>query len=61
MLDDYIRERAELEWRAGELFSWIAAGYLQIRIGGEWPLAQAAEAHRRLQDRERVGKLLLIP
>jgi len=61
MLDDYIRERAELEWRAGELFSWIAAGSLQIRIGGEWPLAQAAEAHRRLQDRERVGKLLLIP
>ena len=61
MLGNYIADRAELEWRAGDLFSWIADGSLKLTIGGEYPLADAAEAHQRLQERARVGKLILIP
>ncbi len=61
MLGNYIQERAELEWRTSDLFSWIADGSLKLQIGEEFPLSEAAAAHRRLQDRERVGKLLLIP
>ena len=61
MLGDYVSDRTELEWRASDLFSWIADGSLKIQIGGEFPLADAPEAHRRLQDRARVGKLVLIP
>ena len=61
MLGDHVRERSDLERRANDLFSWIADGSLKIRIGGEFPLADAPEAHRRLQDRARVGKLVLIP
>lgn len=61
MLGDYISDPAELDWRAQDLFAWVADGSLKVRIGGEFPLAQAPEAHRQLQDRERIGKLLLIP
>jgi NADPH2:quinone reductase len=61
MLGDYISERAELEWRARDLFSWIADGTLKLTIGGEFSLADAAKAHQRLQERERIGKLILVP
>eukprot|EP00197_Chlamydomonas_leiostraca_P003645 CAMPEP_0202861396 /NCGR_PEP_ID=MMETSP1391-20130828/2813_1 /ASSEMBLY_ACC=CAM_ASM_000867 /TAXON_ID=1034604 /ORGANISM="Chlamydomonas leiostraca, Strain SAG 11-49" /LENGTH=323 /DNA_ID=CAMNT_0049540783 /DNA_START=128 /DNA_END=1099 /DNA_ORIENTATION=- len=39
----------------------IAAGDLKVRIAGEWPLAQAADAHRALTSRATTGKLLLRP
>ncbi len=61
MLGDYISERAELEWRARDLFSWIADGTPKLTIGGEFSLADAAKAHQRLQERERIGKLILVP
>jgi NADPH2:quinone reductase len=57
----YTADRAELEWRAGDLFSWIAAGELDVRIGGTYPLADAARAHDDLVARRTTGKLLLIP
>ena len=59
-LTEYTDTREELEWRAGEVFNWVASGELKIRIGGEFPLAEAAEAHRQLEDRLSTGKLLLI-
>jgi len=44
---------------------WIsgieAAGELKVRIDRTWPLAEAAEAHRYMADRQTQGKLLLIP
>ena len=57
----YIADRAELLWRAGELFEWLAKGELNIRIGGEYPLADARQAHEDLAARRTTGKLLLIP
>jgi NADPH:quinone reductase len=57
----YIAQREELEKRASDLFEWIQAGKLKVHIGGEFPLAQAAEAQRRLAGRLTIGKLLLIP
>jgi NADPH2:quinone reductase len=50
-----------LRTRARELFDWIAAGKLKVHVGGEYPLAQAAEAHAALESRATTGKLLLIP
>jgi len=32
-----------------------------VRIGAEFPLEQAAEAHRALAARKTTGKVLLIP
>ncbi|HLZ68654.1 MAG TPA: zinc-binding dehydrogenase [Dehalococcoidia bacterium] len=43
------------------MFRWLAAGELKLRIDRTWPLAEAAEAHRCLADRQSTGKLLLIP
>ena len=60
-LFDYIAAPGELQARANEMFSWIAAGTLDVRIGLEMPLADAAEAHRRLEGRETTGKVLLRP
>jgi NADPH2:quinone reductase len=57
----YVADRAELLWRAGDLFEWIAKGELDVRIGGEYPLADAARAHEDLAGRRTTGKLLLIP
>ncbi len=60
-LNDYIQTRAELLERTGELFSWIADGSLDVRIGGRYRLAEAAQAHIDLEARATIGKLLLIP
>ena len=60
-LGDYTADRAELLWRAGEVFGWVASGKLKVRIGGTFPLSDASEAHRQLQGRLTTGKLLLLP
>lgn len=60
-LVDYVAERAELEARAKELFDWITQGKLNVHIDRELPLAQAADAHRALEGRETVGKVILVP
>jgi len=58
-LAHYVATRDELLWRAGELFGWMAAGELDVRIGAEFALADAAEAHRALEGRRTTGKVLL--
>jgi NADPH2:quinone reductase len=57
----YVADRAELLWRAGDLFDWIAKGELEVRIGGTYPLTDAGRAHDDLEARRTTGKLLLIP
>lgn len=60
-LAHYSSSPEELLQRAGELFDWIHKGVLQLRIDSTFPLAQAADAHRRLESRASTGKILLIP
>lgn len=60
-LGHYIADREELLWRSRELFDAILSGAVKIRIDRELPLSEAAEAHRLLEGRETVGKLVLIP
>jgi NADPH2:quinone reductase len=57
----YIADVEELRWRAGEVFDWIAKGELDVRIGGTYPLADAARAQEDLAGRRTTGKLLLLP
>jgi NADPH2:quinone reductase len=59
-LGNYIADRQELEWRAADIFSWIAAKKLVLRIDHEYQLAYAAQAHRDLESRQTTGKLILI-
>ncbi len=42
-------------------FQLMHEGKLRLRIGKTFPLAQAAEAHRLMEARQSVGKLVLIP
>ncbi len=53
--------REELVQRSGDIFGWVKTGRLKVRIDQTWPLAQAADAHRKLESRQSTGKLLLIP
>ena len=60
-LNHHIITRAELLQRAGELLGWIRDGKLKLRTEFEFPLKDAAEAHRALEGRKTTGKVLLIP
>jgi NADPH2:quinone reductase len=60
-LGHYTATRAELLQRAGDVLGWVAAGKLRVRIGGRYPLADAARAHEDLASRRTTGKLLLLP
>ena len=60
-LAHFIADRAELEWRAADVFAAVADGDLDVRIGGTYPLAEAATAHVDLEGRATTGKLLLLP
>ena len=57
----YATDRRELEQRAGEIFDWLQSGRLRLRMESEFPLQDAAEAHRALEGRQTTGKILLIP
>lgn len=57
----YIVTRDELLRRATDVLGWIASGTLNVRIGEELPLAEAASAHRLLEGRRTTGKVLLRP
>jgi NADPH:quinone reductase len=45
----------------GELFGAVASGHLEVTIGGTYPLSDAAQAHKDMQERRTTGKLLLDP
>ncbi len=57
----YTQTREALLARAGDVFNWMAAGKLNLRIGHRFPLAEAADAHRAIQGRKTTGKVLLLP
>jgi NADPH2:quinone reductase len=60
-LGHYIADRGDLTARAHDLFTWLAAGTLTVRIGADYPLRDAAAAHRALEGRQTTGKVLLHP
>src|SRR5215210_5343715 len=60
-LAHYTATREELLWRAESVLSWIGNNTLEVRIGGTYPLSEAAQAHRDLEGRKTTGKLILIP
>lgn len=55
-----LAEQAELT-RQGvqELLHYVANGKLKIIVGGSYPLADAAAAHRAMEARQTTGKLVL--
>lgn len=57
----YNARREDLVQRADEMLRWVAEGRLKVRVASEYPLEQAAEAHRALEGRKTTGKVLLVP
>jgi NADPH2:quinone reductase len=60
-LNHHVAARAELLQRAGDLAGWIRDGKLKLRMEFEFPLKDAAEAHRALEGRKTTGKVLIVP
>lgn len=60
-LAHYLLNPRERRWRSQEIFHAAATGKLTARIGASYPLAEAARAHRDLQERKTTGKVVLIP
>jgi NADPH:quinone reductase len=59
-LAHHMLDRAELLWRAGDVLTAVASAALKLRIDRTYPLAEAAAAHRDLESRRTIGKLLIV-
>ncbi|MFD0775476.1 quinone oxidoreductase family protein [Streptomonospora algeriensis] len=58
-LAHYVAARAELLERSADVFGLVAAGRLEVRVGGRYALSDVARAHEDLTARRTTGKLLL--
>ena len=58
---DYVLSDGTGAQRAAELFDWVEQGALKVHIHKQFPLSDAAGAHRELENRESIGKIVLIP
>ena len=58
-LFDYIAERSELEQSAQALFDVVASGKVKVEVKQQFPLKDAAEAHRALEGRRTTGSTVL--
>ena len=58
---DHVYTPELLQKHSAQLFDWIIADRLKIRVGGEYPLSDAARAHADMEGRGTTGKLLLVP
>ena len=58
-LSHHMRTRDEIMKRADPIFSAMQDGRLRVTLCRTFPLEQAGEAHRLLQSRNTIGKILL--
>ncbi len=58
-LAHHLLTREELLWRAGDVLNGVAAGTLKLRVDKTYPLASVAAAHRDLESRKTMGKLVI--
>jgi NADPH:quinone reductase len=59
-LSNFILTPDETTYRAGNVIQGIKQGWLKLTIAKVFPLEEAAEAHRMLENRETIGKVLLV-
>jgi NADPH2:quinone reductase len=60
-LHDYTATRQELLHATEHLFERLRGGVLRARVDRTLPLAQASEAHRRIESRQSAGAIVLLP
>lgn len=57
----YTAKREDLLAHARDLFEVVSRGVVRIPIHRSYPLAEAAQAHRDLENRQTTGSSILIP
>ncbi len=60
-LIDYIATRADLLETTSDLFGMVESGKIRIGINHSYPLREAAQAHRDVENRMTTGSVVLIP
>jgi NADPH2:quinone reductase len=58
-LSRYLVDRAEFLERSGEVLGWLREGRLVVRIAKRYPLRDVPQAHRDLEGRGVIGKLVI--
>lgn len=61
LLFEHLRRREDVLAMSRDLFDVVAGGAVTIPVHARLPLAEAAEAHRRLEARETTGATVLLP
>jgi len=57
----HVSDPADLQRYSAELFDLVQRGVLKVEIGRSYPLAEAARAHRDMENRAFAGSAVLIP
>lgn len=57
----YLLTREEFAQRSGDLFRWMAAGELKVRVDQTFPLREAYAAQAYMEERKTRGKVLITP
>ena len=60
-LGRYLKDRALVESKLAEFAGQINKGQLRLDAINAMPLAEAAEAHRLLESRQSMAKIVLVP
>ncbi|ACK52722.1 Alcohol dehydrogenase zinc-binding domain protein [Methylocella silvestris BL2] len=60
-LNTYAASSEALNKMAADLIDIVSSGKVEIALGGAFPLEEAANLHRALENRETTGSLVLIP
>lgn len=58
-LHHYTDDRKAILRRTSDIFTWLGDGRLTVRIDKTFPLEEASDAHRYLEERRSKGKVLL--
>jgi NADPH2:quinone reductase len=61
VLFDFLRDPADLQAAAAELFGLIESGRINIQVNQRYRLKDVAQAHRDLEARKTTGSTVLIP
>ncbi len=61
LLFTHLAQREDVLAMSEELFEVVTKGVVKVPVHSRMPLAQVAEAHRRLESRETTGATVLLP
>ena len=57
----YVEEREDLVASAKELFDVVSSGAVTITVRNRYPLREAADVHRAIEERRTTGSTVLLP